>query len=223
MSVHYFGSFGNAEHVLPVQIDKNGYRAPNINFANRGNWDHIFRPNLINTFNFGYNDILSVKLRRLALRRTLPTDPRVRSTARFRRKSVSRITWATAATDLGKHSPCLAPERPAHLGSGQAHVFVRRRIRWLQDKERNNGNASGTYNFSALRRACAGSERKRLREFSARVRGSASLYVPTLASAVHSSEILCEPHKRQLEGHPQADLQSRRPLGHFHAHARQIQ
>src|SRR5205807_9509419 len=61
VTVHYFGSFGNAEHVLPVQIDNNGYRAPNINFANRGSWDHIFRPNLINTFNFGYNDILSVE------------------------------------------------------------------------------------------------------------------------------------------------------------------
>ena len=34
--------------------------APNYDYANRGNWDHIFRPNLINTFNFGYNDILSV-------------------------------------------------------------------------------------------------------------------------------------------------------------------
>src|SRR5262249_21348701 len=59
-TIHYFGSFGNNQHVFPAQISNDSYREPNYDFANRANWDHIFRPNLINTFNLGYNDILSV-------------------------------------------------------------------------------------------------------------------------------------------------------------------
>jgi hypothetical protein len=55
-TVHYFGTYHGAEHALPVQIDDDQYRSPNYGFMNRGNYDHTFRPNLINTFNIGWND-----------------------------------------------------------------------------------------------------------------------------------------------------------------------
>jgi len=58
--VHYFGSFGNRQSILPEQISYDSFRQPNYDFANRLNWDHTFRPNLLNNFNLGYNDILSI-------------------------------------------------------------------------------------------------------------------------------------------------------------------
>ena len=182
VSVHYFGSFGNAEHVLPVQIDNNGYRAPNINFANRGNWDHIFKPNLINTFNFGYNDILSVEncvdspygnlFPQIPGSLTGKIPPQIGfqnylgygcnglgETTRPAWLLNDRLTWVR-----GKHTFSFGGE-----------------IRWLQDKERNNGNASGTYNFSALTTGLRGVQSGN--DFASFLLGyvdSASLYVPTL-------------------------------------------
>ena len=46
--VHYFGSFGNRQSILPEQISYDSFRQPNYDFANRLNWDHTFRPNLLN-------------------------------------------------------------------------------------------------------------------------------------------------------------------------------
>jgi hypothetical protein len=60
VTVHYFGSFGNNVPILTPQIDSVQYRLPNYDFANRFNWDHTFRPNLVNNFNIGYNDIYSI-------------------------------------------------------------------------------------------------------------------------------------------------------------------
>ncbi|HEX5482387.1 MAG TPA: TonB-dependent receptor, partial [Terriglobia bacterium] len=59
VEVHYYGSFLTAPSQLPKQISFDGYRAPNYGFLDRLNYDHTFRPNLLNNLNFGYNDILS--------------------------------------------------------------------------------------------------------------------------------------------------------------------
>ena len=186
VAIHYFGSFGNAQHVLPEQIASDGYRAPNINFANRGNWDHIFRPNLINTFNFGYNDILSVEkcvdigFADLfppipgALNHKLPPAIRFNSngylgygcngdgeTTRPAWLLNDRLTWVR-----GKHTLSFGGE-----------------IRWLQDKERNEGNASGRYGFSSLSTGLQGVQSGN--DFASFLLGyvnNASMYVPTLAT-----------------------------------------
>jgi hypothetical protein len=59
VEVHYYGSFIKPPAQLPVELDADSYRSPNYNFANRINFDHTFKPNLLNNLNIGYNDILS--------------------------------------------------------------------------------------------------------------------------------------------------------------------
>jgi hypothetical protein len=59
VEVHYYGSFIRAPSELPEALSFNSYRSPNYNFANRLNFDHTFKPNILNNLNIGYNDILS--------------------------------------------------------------------------------------------------------------------------------------------------------------------
>jgi hypothetical protein len=59
VTVHYYGSFLTPPSEFPKQISFDSYRAPNYNFLDRINYDHTFRPTLLNNLNFGYNDILS--------------------------------------------------------------------------------------------------------------------------------------------------------------------
>jgi len=58
-TVHYFGSYGGLRTFFPLQIDNQGYREPNDGFYDRFNYDHTFRPNLLNNFNLGWNDFHS--------------------------------------------------------------------------------------------------------------------------------------------------------------------
>ena len=183
-TIHYFGSFGNSQHVFPPEIASEGYRQPNYDFANRANWDHIFRPNLINTFNIGYNDILSV-IRCVdvgfagqfpqipgALNHNLPPAIRISGYQGF------------GCNDDGETT------RPAWLANDQI-TWVKGRhtltfggeYRALQDKERNEGNESGTYNFSTLNTGLRGLQSgNAFASFLLGDVGSASLYVPTLAT-----------------------------------------
>jgi hypothetical protein len=183
-TVHYFGSFGNSQHVFPAEIASEGYRQPNYNFANRGNWDHIFRPNLVNTFNIGYNDILSV-IRCVdspyanlfppipgAISNKLPPAMRISGYEGFGCNSDGETT------------------RPAWLLNDQL-VWVRGRhtltfggeYRALQDKERTEGNASGTYNFSTLNTGLRGIQSGNgFASFLLGAVDNASMYVPTLAT-----------------------------------------
>ena len=183
-TVHYFGSFGNSQHVFPEQIASESYRQPNYDFANRANWDHIFRPNLINTFNIGYNDILSV-IRCVdvgyadlfphipgALNNKLPPAIRMESYQGFGCNSDGETT------------------RPAWLTNDQL-TWVRGRhtftfggeYRALQDKERTEGNESGTYSFSSLNTGLRGLQSGN--GFASFLLGDVdrgTLYVPTLAT-----------------------------------------
>jgi len=150
-TIHYFGSFGNAQSILPVQIASEGYRQPNYNFANRANWDHIFRPNLINNFNIGYNDILSVI--RCVDAEHAGLFPKIPGAIAYNLPPVIRMTdyQGFGCNDSGETT------RPAWLTNDQL-TWVKGRhtlmfggeYRALQDKERSDGNQSGTYNFSRL-------------------------------------------------------------------------
>ncbi len=182
VTVHYFGSFGNAEHVLPIQIDNDSYRAPNYDYANRGNWDHIFRPNLVNTFNFGYNDILSIiKCVDSGYASLFPSIP-----GALNNKLPPSINFQNYI-GLGCNSAG-ATIRPAWLLNDKL-AWVKNKhtvsfggeIRWLQDKEASSSNESGTYNFTALSTGLRGVQSGN--DFASFLLGyvdNANLYVPTL-------------------------------------------
>jgi hypothetical protein len=182
VTVHYFGSFGNSEHVLPVQIDNDSYRAPNYDYANRGNWDHIFRPNLVNTFNFGYNDILSIiKCVDSGYSSLFPSIPGALN------NTLPPTLNFQNYIGLGCNSAG-ATIRPAWLLNDKLawvkdkhNVSFGGEIRWLQDKEASSGNESGTYNFTALSTGLRGIQSGN--DFASFLLGyvdNASLYVPTL-------------------------------------------
>jgi hypothetical protein len=150
-TIHYFGSFGNSQSIFPREIASEGYREPNYDFANRATWDHTFRPNLVNNFNIGYNDILSV-VRCVdvgyadlfpkvpgAISYELPPAIRMADYRGFGCNSdgeTTRPAWIVndrVSWVKGKHTLSFGGE-----------------YRALQDKEADNGNLSGTYNFSRL-------------------------------------------------------------------------
>jgi hypothetical protein len=182
VTVHYFGSFGNGQHILPVQIDNSSYRAPNYDYANRGNWDHTFRPNLINTFNFGYNDILSVYANvDGAYAGLFPTIPGAIS------GSLPPVINFQNYLGFGSNASGQTT-RPAWLMNdklswvrGKHTLSFGGEIRWLQDKEASKSNESGTYNFTALSTGLRGIQSGN--DFSSFLLGyvdNANLYVPTV-------------------------------------------
>jgi hypothetical protein len=184
VSVHYFGSYGNAEHVFPVQIDNNGYRSPNYNFANRGNWDHIFRPNLINTFNFGYNDIVSViKCVDSDYANLFPPIPGAFNNNLPPQIGFQNYQGFGCNADGETTRPAWLLNDLLSWTKGKHTVAFGGEVRWLQDKERNQGNESATYNFSALSTGLRGIQSGN--DFASFLLGyvdTASMYVPTLAT-----------------------------------------
>lgn len=183
-TVHYFGSFGNSQHVLPAQIATESYRQPNYNFANRANWDHIFRPNLINTFNIGYNDILSViRCVDVGYADLFPAIP----------GAINNKLPPSIGIDGYQGFGCNSDgetTRPAWLANDQLSWVKGRHTltfggeyRALQDKERNQGNLSGSYNFSSLNTGLRGLQSGNgFASFLLGYVDNASLYVPTLAT-----------------------------------------
>lgn len=183
-TIHYFGSFGNSQHVFPAEIANEGYRQPNYDFANRANWDHIFRPTLINTFNLGYNDILSViRCVDVGFANLFPTIP----------GALNHTLPPSIGIDGYQGFGCNADgetTRPAWLANDQL-TWVKGRhtltfggeYRALQDKERNQGNESGSYYFSSLNTGLRGVESGNgFASFLLGYVDTASLYVPTLAT-----------------------------------------
>ena len=182
-TVHYFGSFGNNQHVFPVEIASEGYRSPNYDYANRGNWDHTFRPNLINTFNIGYNDILSVERCVDAGQTGLPTI------AGALNNNLPPVISFDNYASMGCNSNG-ETTRPAWLTNdrlmwvkGKHTLAFGGEFRALQDKERNEGNESGSYYFSALNTGVRGiASGNDFASFLLGYVSQASLYVPTLST-----------------------------------------
>jgi hypothetical protein len=183
-TIHYFGSFGNSQHVFPEQIASEGYRQPNYDYANRANWDHIFRPNLINTFNIGYNDILSViRCVDSPYANLFPTIP----------GALNNKLPPSISIDGYRGFGCNGDgetTRPAWLLNDQL-VWVKGRhtitfggeYRALQDKERDQGNASGSFSFASLTTGLRGIQSGNgFASFLLGDASQASLYVPTLAT-----------------------------------------
>jgi hypothetical protein len=148
-TIHYYGSTANPnETELPVPISANGYRSPNHGYLNRINWDHTFRPTLINSFNFGYNNIVSTSV-------CVATDP----------DAVPKISGVTSnalppAIRLQDFAAMgcngnFAQDRPAWIANNllswvrSSHIF-KFGVEWRNQQVNNEelDNESGTFNFS---------------------------------------------------------------------------
>jgi hypothetical protein len=150
-TVHYFGSFGNSQSIFPSEIAYEGYRDPNYNFANRGNWDHIFRPNLVNNFNIGYNDILSVvRCVDAAHAGLFPQIPGALSHDLPPVIGFSNYAGFGCNDDGETTRPAwIANDRLSWI-KGKHNLSFGGEYRALQDKEVANGNTSGSFSFSQL-------------------------------------------------------------------------
>jgi hypothetical protein len=184
VTVHYFGSFGNSQHVFPEQIASESYRQPNYNFANRGNWDHIFRPNLINTFNVGYNDILSViRCVDSPYANLFPTIPGALNNKLPPAMRIEGYQGFGCNGDGETTRPAWLFNDQLMLVKGKHTLTFGGEFRALQDKERDEGNASGTYGFSALNTGLRGLQSGNgFASFLLGVVDNASLNVPTLTT-----------------------------------------
>lgn len=183
-TVHYFGSFGNSQHVFPAQIDNNGYRDPNYDFADRANWDHIFRPNLINTFNIGYNDILSViRCVDVGYANLFPTIPGALNNKLPPSMGIDGYQGFGCNSDGETTRPAWLANDQLSWIKGRHTLTFGGEYRALQDKERSESNESGSYYFSSLNTGLRGLQSGN--GFSSFLLGyvdTASLYVPTLAT-----------------------------------------
>jgi hypothetical protein len=183
-TIHYFGSFGNSQHVFPPQIASEGYRQPNYDFANRANWDHIFRPNLLNTFNIGYNDILSViRCVDVGYADLFPKIPGALNNKLPPAIGIAGYSGFGCNSDGETTRPAwLANDRVTWVKGKHTFSFGGE-YRALQDKERNEGNASGSYSFSALNTGLRGIQSGNgFASFLLGYVDTASLYDPTLAT-----------------------------------------
>ena len=151
VSVHYFGSFGNRQSLFPPEIASESFREPNYNFANRFNWDHIFRPNLVNNFNIGYNNILSViKCVDVDYANLFPKIPGAAS------HDLPPVIGMEDYRGFGCNASG-ETTRPAWIANNRL-MWVRGKhtlsfggeYRALQDKEITESNGSGTFSFSRL-------------------------------------------------------------------------
>jgi hypothetical protein len=181
-TVHYFGSFGNAEHVFPAEIANEDFRSPNYDFANRGNWDHIFRPNLINTFNIGYNNILSIgSCVDAKFADLFPTIPGALNNKYPPSIGLEGYRGFGCNADFETTRPAwLANDRVTWVKGKHTFSFGGE-YRALQDKERNESNASGSYYFSSLNTGLRGiASGNGFASFLLGYVDTASLYYPTL-------------------------------------------
>jgi hypothetical protein len=184
VTIHYFGSFGNSQHVFPEEIASESYRQPNYDFANRGSWDHTFRPNLINTLNIGYNDILSViRCVDSPYASLFPTIPGALNNKLPPAIRMSGYQGYGCNGDGETTRPAWLMNDQMVLVKGRHTLTFGGEFRALQDKERNEGNASGTYNFSALTTGLRGIQSgNAFASFLLGTVDNASMYVPTLAT-----------------------------------------
>ena len=150
-TIHYYGSTANPnETVLPKPISATSFRSPNHGYLNRVNWDHTFRPNLINNFNFGYNNIVSTTA---CVANDPDAVPKISGVAS--NSSPSRINIQDFEA-MGCNAE-FAQDRPAWIANDLlswvrgAHIF-KFGVEWRNQQVNNTAlnNESGTFSFSHL-------------------------------------------------------------------------
>jgi len=147
---HYYASKANErESVLPKEISSNSYRKPNTNTLLRASWDHTFNSNLLNSLNFGYNNILTKSV--CVDEEQANALPRISGVASHEFPSNIRLEgFAAMGCNAG-----LNQDRPSFITNNLLSWVKNKHIlkfgaeyRNQQVNNENYGGESGTFNFS---------------------------------------------------------------------------
>jgi hypothetical protein len=190
VTVHYFGSFGNNQTIFPKIIAAESFRSPNYNFANRLNWDHTFRPNLLNNLNIGYNDILSVIVcaDEGTAAGVIPAIPGTRSNRLAPNIGIEGYRGFGCSSDGETTRPAYIVNDRLSWIKGKHTLGFGMEYRALQNKEISSGAESGNFSFSALNTGLRG-------ETSGN--GMASFLLGYMSGASMSLVTLADQHIRQ--------------------------
>jgi hypothetical protein len=153
VTVHYAGSFGSNEPMLRADptLSPDAYSQPDYQFLDRLNWDHTFRPTLLNTFNYGYNEVYAGTLCSDApYAKNLPKLPGMFS------NDLPPVIDFESFYSWGCNEDHKSP-RPVNIATDRL-VWVRGRhtvgiggeYRALEYNTDISDNHSGTFNFSRL-------------------------------------------------------------------------
>ena len=145
------------QYALPPQIDTNNTRVPNYSEVSRLNYDHTFKPNLLNHFAIGYLDLLTEEYN--------ASDPYVKDVPQiagvYSHKHESYLTFPSqdgfnSNSDYGGNSDLIST-RPTWIANDMAtwvkgkHTFeFGGEYRNLAYPTQTTANGSGTFNFADL-------------------------------------------------------------------------
>ncbi|MGA2986248.1 MAG: carboxypeptidase regulatory-like domain-containing protein [Terriglobia bacterium] len=149
---HYRGTLPFTQHDLPAQIDTNNTRIPNYSEVSRLNYDHTFRPNLLNHFAMGYLDLLTEEYN--------SSDPYVKDVPQiagvYSNKHESSLNFASADgyssyggnSDLISTRPTWIINDMATWVKGKHTLEFGGEYRNLAYPTQTTANGSGTFNFA---------------------------------------------------------------------------
>lgn len=148
---HYRGTHPFSETKLPRVIDTADFRDPNYSNISRLNWDHTFRPNLLNNFNYGYLDLRSNQNNLSDLLRSqIPVIPGVGGTNH--EPAIRFDDYDGYGGNAGG-----AGFRPSHIANdlvtwvrGSHTLKFGGEYRGLGENNTGDSNNSGTFNFTRL-------------------------------------------------------------------------
>ncbi|MGA2983923.1 MAG: TonB-dependent receptor [Terriglobia bacterium] len=151
VTVHYIGTFAGNRASLPPQIDTNTYREPNYGFLDRLNYDHTFRPNLINNLNLGYNDFPTYsKNTDDPYTSTMPQIPGVFAHLTPPVLQFDHYTQLGADGYFGERRPSYVANDTMSWVKGKHTVRFGGEWRASELNDTQDPNASGTFYFSDL-------------------------------------------------------------------------
>jgi hypothetical protein len=183
VTVHYIGSFGGFRHYLPLQIDTYQYREPNYGFLDRLNFDHTFRPNVVNNFNVGWNDFPTyTKNTDQAYAATMPQIPGVPD--HLFPPSLSFANYSSMGGNgyFGQTRPTFTANDMLSWVKGKHNIRFGGETRASQLNNENLPNDSGSFYFSSLNTGLLGeTSGNSFASFLLGATASGSAYFPTVA------------------------------------------
>jgi hypothetical protein len=150
--LHYYSTFGfQTLSDFPPQIADEGYRSPNWNFYNRGNWDHTFTPSLVNSLNLGHNVTRSVYQNvDTPYATAVPQIPGVLSNKLPPAINIGGYTgYGSNSAGQTTRDADLLSNRLSWV-KGKHTLAFGGEVRFLRDHEANQSNFSGTFNFAPI-------------------------------------------------------------------------
>lgn len=147
---HYRGTLPFTQFALPPQIDTNNTRIPNYSEVVRLNYDHTFKPTLLNHFAIGYLDLLTEEYN--------SSDPYVSKVPQiagvYDHKHESNLNFGDGISSYGGNADLLST-RPTWIVNdmatwvkGNHTIEFGGEYRDLAYPTQTTANGSGTFNFS---------------------------------------------------------------------------